>query len=143
MLAPWMGLNLALMVLPMPGEHARTLLVDDDDPIRSMLAKIMERLDIDVDTARDGGEAIAMMDRNRYDCVVLDLMMPRIDGYAVMRHMREHHPHLLRHTIIASAVPEQEIIRRVTDSVFRIHPKPFEIVSLLNDIGDCARSAAA
>ena len=127
----------------MPGKHARALLVDDDDPIRSMLAKVMERLDLEVDTARDGGEAIAMMDRNEYDCVVLDLMMPRVDGFAVMRYMREHHPHLLSHTIVASALPEHEIIRRVTDTVFRIHAKPFEIASLLNDIGDCARSAAA
>jgi DNA-binding response OmpR family regulator len=127
----------------MPGRQPRALLVDDDDPIRSMLAKVMERLDIDVDTARDGGEAIAMMDRNRYDCVVLDLMMPRVDGFAVMRYMREHHPHLLRHTIIASAMQEHEVIRRVTDNVFRIHAKPFEIASLLNDIGDCAKSAAA
>jgi DNA-binding response OmpR family regulator len=138
-----MGLNLALIAFPVPGKHARTLLVDDDDPIRSMLAKVMERLDIDVDTARDGGEAIAMIDRNQYDCVVLDLMMPRVDGFAVMRYMREHHPQLLRHTIIASAVPEHEIVRRVTDAVFRIHAKPFEIASLLTDIGDCARSAAA
>jgi CheY-like chemotaxis protein len=127
----------------MPGKHASALVVDDDDPIRSMLAKIIERLDVNVDTARDGGEAIEMIDRNDYDCVVLDLMMPRIDGFAVLRHIRDNHPDLLRRTIIASAVPNAEIMRRLETDIFRIHAKPFEIAALLSDIGDCTRSAAA
>jgi DNA-binding response OmpR family regulator len=117
--------------------------VDDDDPIRSMLAKVIERRDLQVETARGGAEAIHLIDENEYDCVILDLMMPHIDGFAVLRYMRDHHPNLLRHTIIASAIPEAEILRRLDDDVFRIHLKPFEIASLLNDIDDCARSAAA
>lgn len=127
----------------MPGKQAKALIVDDDDPIRSMLAKVVERMDLDVETARDGAEAIALIDRNDYDCVILDLMMPRIDGFAVLRHMRDHHPELLRHTIIASAVPQREIERRVADRVFRIHAKPFDVSTLLHDIDNCARSAAA
>ena len=121
------------------------LVVDDDDPIRSMLAKVLERLDLDVVTARDGGEAIEKIKREHFDCILLDLMMPRVDGFAVLRYMREQRPELLRRTIIASAIPQTEILRRLEaldDGVFRIHAKPFEIATLLTDIGDCARSAA-
>ena len=128
----------------MPGRHPRALVVDDDDPIRSMLAKVIERLDLDVDTARDGGEAIRMIDSNEYSCVILDLMMPRIDGFAVLRHMRSKHPELVPHTIIASAVPETEIVRRLAgDAIFGIHAKPFEIGALLDDVRACTHIAAA
>jgi len=128
----------------MPGKHATALVVDDDDSIRSMLARVIERLELDVDTARDGGEAIALIDSKEYDVILLDLMMPRIDGFAVLHHMHEKRPELLGHTIIASAVPETEIYRRLRDdNVFRVHAKPFEIASLLHDVDECARSAAA
>ena len=60
-----------------------------------MLAKVVERQNLDVDTARDGVEAIERIDRNGYSVVVLDLMMPRVDGFGVLRHMRERRPELL------------------------------------------------
>ena len=109
-----------------------------------MLARVLERLDLEIDTARDGGEAIKLIANKDYDVVLLDLMMPRVDGFAVLQHMHDEHPELLTRTIIASAVPETEIYRRLDeDNVYRVHPKPFEIASLLHDVGECARSAAA
>src|SRR5437870_5168367 len=108
----------------MPGKQATALVVDDDDSIRSMLARVIERLDLDVDTARDGSEAIALIDSKDYDVILLDLMMPRVDGFAVLHHMHENRPDLIGRTIIASAVPETEIYRRLADdNVFRVHPK--------------------
>jgi DNA-binding response OmpR family regulator len=128
----------------MPGKHSAALIVDDDDPIRSMLAKIIERLDLDVETARDGAEAIEKIDARDYKVIVLDLMMPHVDGFEVLRFMHEKRPDLLNRTIIASAVPQTEIYRRLgDDNVFRIHAKPFEMSSLLSDVGECVRSAAA
>ena len=128
----------------MPGKHATALVVDDDDPIRSMLAKIIERLDVHVETARDGAEAITKIEKNDYDVIVLDLMMPHVDGFEVLRYMHDKRPDLIGRTIIASAVPETEIHRRLgNDNVFRIHAKPFEMTSLLNDVGECVKSAAA
>ena len=43
-------------------EKKRALVVDDDDPIRAMLAKVVERQNLQVDTARDGVEAIERID---------------------------------------------------------------------------------
>lgn len=119
----------------------RALVVDDDDSIRTMLAKIVERLDFDVDTARDGIEAMEMLDRKGYSVVVLDLMMPRADGYAVLRHMEEKHVDKLGCTIVASAVPEREILNRFHHPVYKIHAKPFDVSELMNDIRACARAS--
>jgi len=118
-------------------EKKRALVVDDDDPIRTMLAKVVERQDLAVDTARDGVEAIERIDRNGYALIVLDLMMPRIDGYGVLQHLKNFHPDKLRCTIIASAVPESEILKRFNLPVFRIHAKPFDMARLIADIHEC------
>jgi DNA-binding response OmpR family regulator len=118
-------------------ERKRALVVDDDDPIRTMLAKVVERQNLQVDTARDGVEAIERIDEDGYSVIVLDMMMPRIDGYGVLQHMQAHHPDKLRCTIIASAVPESEILRKFEMPVYRIHAKPFDMAKLIEDINTC------
>ncbi len=102
-----------------------------------MLAKVVERQNLDVDVARDGVEAINRLDRANYDVVLLDLMMPRLDGFGVLRHMRDHHPDLLACTIIASAIPESEVLKRFHVPVYRIHAKPFDLQTLIEDIQTC------
>jgi CheY-like chemotaxis protein len=121
----------------------RALVVDDDDPIRAMLAKVVERQDLIVDTARDGVEAIERIDGpGTYALIVLDMMMPRVDGYGVLKHMQEHHPEQLGCTIIASAVPESEILSRFDMPVYRIHAKPFDMAKLIADIQHCTAMPA-
>ena len=124
-------------------ERKRALVVDDDEPIRTMLAKVVARQNLDVDTARDGAEAIERLDEDRYSVVLHDLMMPRVDGFAVLRHMQEHHPEKLGCTIIASAVPESEILKRFESPVFGVHPKPFDIQRLIAEIQRCVEEPVA
>ena len=118
-------------------DRKRALVVDDDEPIRTMLAKVVERQDFDVDTASDGAEAIHKLEQDGYSVVLLDLMMPRVDGFAVLRYMQENDPAVLACTIIASAVPESEVLRRFDVPVYRVHSKPFDIQRLIADIHEC------
>ena len=113
-------------------------MVDDDDPIRTMLAKIVGRQNLEVDTARDGVEAIERLNQDGYSVIVLDLMMPRVDGYGVLEHIQRHRPDMLGCTIIASAVPETEVLKKFDLPVYRIHVKPFDMTALIADIRDCA-----
>jgi CheY-like chemotaxis protein len=119
------------------GQTKRALVVDDDDAIRTMLAKVVSRQGVEVDTASDGVEAIERIDGSDYDVIVLDLMMPRVDGYGVLGHMKQHHPDKLACTIVASAVPESEVLRRFDVPVYRIHAKPFDMQKLIGDIRRC------
>jgi CheY-like chemotaxis protein len=121
----------------MMANRKRALVVDDDDPIRSMLAKVVERQDVDVDVARDGAEAIERLDQDGYNVVLLDLMMPRVDGFAVLRHIEDNYPDRLSCTIIASAIPESEVLKRFDKPVYRVHSKPFDMQSLIEDIQNC------
>jgi len=118
----------------------RALIVEDDEPIRSMLALIIRHHGFDVDTASDGDQAIESIDADGFDVVVLDLMMPKVDGYAVLEHMNRHDPDMLRHTIIATAVPEREL-RTVSAPVFAVHTKPFELDRLISDVKIVAQAA--
>src|SRR3954466_3651612 len=67
---------------------AALLLVDDDPPIRRMLERTLAAEGYSVEAAADGGAALAAVERNVPDAIVLDVTMPGIDGLAVTRRLR-------------------------------------------------------
>src|SRR5918997_6348568 len=67
---------------------AALLLVDDDAPIRRMLQRTLAAEGYDVEAAADGGAALAAVERNLPDAIVLDVAMPGNDGLAVTRRLR-------------------------------------------------------
>ncbi len=71
---------------------ARILIVDDEEiVIRSCLRILGDDSHI-VDSVRDGWEALRKVDETHYDIIVLDIMMPKIDGLEVLQHVKERHP---------------------------------------------------
>lgn len=124
-------------------DRKRALVVDDDEPIRTMLAKVVERQDFEVDTASDGAEAISKLEQDGYSVVLLDLMMPRVDGFAVLHYMQENDPEALACTIIASALPQSEVRKRFDVEVYGVHSKPFDIQRLISDINQCADDSSS
>jgi CheY-like chemotaxis protein len=118
----------------------RVLIVDDDEPIRVMLSAIVRQHGFGVETARDGREAIEKLKHGEYKVLLLDLMMPHVNGYDVLKHIREKSPDMLRRTIVATAVPERELQTKLVDPVFAVHSKPFDLPTLLADIQRCAAS---
>ncbi|MEM8922669.1 MAG: response regulator transcription factor [Actinomycetota bacterium] len=67
---------------------ARLLVVDDEENLRSMLGAALRHHGFDVGLAADGAEALAALPTVRPDLVVLDVMMPGVDGFDVCRRMR-------------------------------------------------------
>jgi len=72
----------------MSAPEARLLVVDDEPNIRDLLAESLRFAGFEVVTASDGLEAVAAAARERPDLVVLDVMMPGIDGFEVVRRLR-------------------------------------------------------
>jgi CheY-like chemotaxis protein len=68
----------------------RFLVVDDTEDIRDLMARMVVRLGHLADQAADGVEAVAALQENRYDIMLLDLTMPRMSGEEVVRWLREH-----------------------------------------------------
>jgi CheY-like chemotaxis protein/HPt (histidine-containing phosphotransfer) domain-containing protein len=68
---------------------ARVLVVDDS-PINLQIAcELLEKVPLVLDTASDGEEAVAKIRANNYDCVLMDIQMPRMDGYTATGILRE------------------------------------------------------
>jgi DNA-binding response OmpR family regulator len=66
----------------------RVLVVDDEPMVRDVLARYLARDGFEVATAADGEAALAAFEADRPDLIVLDLMLPRVDGFEVFRRLR-------------------------------------------------------
>lgn len=110
----------------------RILVVDDEPAIRALVARIAQRAGFDVEVARDGAEAIEKLDSARFGVVILDLMMPNVDGYGVIDHVRStggQHP-----AIILVSAADNAAVRRVDgEIVHSVIRKPFDI-DVLSDL---------
>jgi DNA-binding response OmpR family regulator len=69
-------------------DSSTILLVDDEDAVQKLLTYPLERDGFRVLQARDGSEALALVGRQHVDLVVLDLMLPKVDGLEVCRRLR-------------------------------------------------------
>jgi DNA-binding response OmpR family regulator len=108
----------------------RALVVDDDPGIRVLVARILTRNGFLVESARDGGEAIEKVLQHDYNLITLDLMMPRIDGFAVLKYLSEHHPEMLANVVVVTAFGTN-MIEKIGSPVVRVIEKPFDLNVLL------------
>ena len=67
----------------------KILICDDEENIRRLIKKYAEFEGFAVDEAKDGMEAILLCRKNRYDALILDIMMPELDGFSVLRELRK------------------------------------------------------
>jgi len=69
--------------------ETRILIIDDEERIRDMLMEYVSPEGYTVDEASDGVEALALFKHNKYSLVVLDVMMPKMDGWSVCKEIRK------------------------------------------------------
>jgi DNA-binding response OmpR family regulator len=122
------------------GPDSRVLVVDDEPAIRALVAKIVERAGHPVDTARDGAEAIEKLDQTDYAVIVLDLMMPNIDGYGLIQHLKGR-PGAKPAVIVVSAGDSAALRSLDGALVHSILRKPFDI-DVLGDLITAAVKAS-
>lgn len=96
-----------------PGEGLGSLLIADDDAEnREILRRLLEPKGYTLSFAENGVEAIAKMEKNDYDAVLLDIQMPEMDGFEVLARLRE--TGQLRHTpviVVTGLQEEQDAVR--------------------------------
>src|SRR5947209_3486178 len=91
----------------------RILVVDDDHAIRHLVVNILERAGYDTIEAFDGQDAIEHLDHDAIDGIVLDLMMPRVDGFGVVDHLAATRPEMVEKTVMLTAYPLRVVRERV------------------------------
>ena len=75
-------------------QDPKILLVDDNAVVRDMLVDLVGSLGYVADAASGGAEALALFDRNRYDIVLTDLLMPGMSGWEVLAAVRQRDPRM-------------------------------------------------
>lgn len=87
-------------------KNARVLVVDDNEMNRDMLARRLARIGMDADTAEDGNSGLDKIFSGKYELVMLDIMMPDIDGIEVLKRVREFYSKSELPVIMATAKDE-------------------------------------
>ena len=102
-------------------DKPRLLIIEDDADVQKLLATVASRRGIEVDRASDGEEALAFLEKNRYDLVVLDLMLPKVNGFVVAGVIRglDPRPRLIVFSAVsryfAEQFPEAVILQKPGD----------------------------
>ena len=113
------------------------LLVDDDEPIRLLITAICARLNVQVECAPDGEAAMAMLRRKPYDALLLDLMLPKQNGFEVLRELRSFSPVMLSRTIIITAMSDASLRDFDGGGTLVLLRKPFDIEDLTDALVAC------
>jgi CheY-like chemotaxis protein len=123
---------------------ARVLVIDDDPDVRWLLRLSLERFGHEVLLAEDGLRGVAMAQRQRPDAIVLDLMMPVMDGYGVLDALAKDRrtAHVPVMVLTAKAIPEES--QKVADAgARRFLTKPFDPDDLAVELEDLLASSGS
>ena len=115
--------------------HRRVLVVDDDPEIRRILVTALRMKDLEIDEAVDGQAAIDKLRDHRYSVVLLDLMMPGVDGFAVLDAIEQevNRPVVL----VVSGSGRQTLDRLDTSKIHGVVKKPFDPIELADVVASC------
>ena len=118
------------------------LIVEDDLSTQSLLVAVARHAGLSARAVGDGRTALAMIREDVPQAIILDLLLPEIDGFEVLSQLRRTSPELLGRTIVTTAAtirdlaecPELKLVKTFL-------PKPLDIDQLSSCLIDCARSA--
>ena len=108
-----------------PHRPYRALVVEDDPAIRRLVEKLLTRLRIKIDTASDGRTAIEKLSSERYSVLVLDLMVPELNGFEIIDFIKREN--LPVPVAVVSAVSQQALTKLDLDVVKLVISKPFDV----------------
>lgn len=120
------------------------LVADDDTWILRMIATVLEKRGHTVETATDGEEALALAEKRPPDLLITDVMMPRMDGWSLVRHLRAR-PELAQLPVIflTALSSEEDRIRGFRLGADDYMAKPFRFEELDLRVGKTLRRALA
>ncbi len=118
----------------------RLLVVEDDDHIRTALRWALEDEGYAVDEAVDGEQACASVDADPPDVMVLDLMLGRMDGYSVVRHVRRAHD--LPIIVVSARADTHDIVAALEAGADDYVTKPFAVKEITARLRALRRRAA-
>ena len=110
--------------------RGRILIVDDEEQMRDLLVKVLEKSGYQVSASAEGSQALAMLEREPADLVVTDVRMPGMGGMEALRAIKELNPDIV--VIIMTAFGSiDQAVQAVKDGAYDYINKPFKIEEML------------
>lgn len=110
-------------------------IIEDDEQVRGILIKLLEKNDYQVRTARDGLEALQLLEDVRPDLMIVDVMMPRLDGFQFVRAARFMKENKNIPVIFLTAKTDaKSMIEGINLGAKFFLGKPFQVSDVLNKI---------
>ncbi|HYC92932.1 MAG TPA: response regulator [Thermoanaerobaculia bacterium] len=113
------------MTVTAPERRYRALIVEDDPAIRRLVEKLLTRHHVTVDVAHDGRAAVDKLRTGSYTVLVLDLMVPELNGFEVIEFLKQEN--LKLPVAVVSAVSQQALTKLDLDVVKLVISKPFDV----------------
>ncbi|HVE73369.1 MAG TPA: response regulator [Thermoanaerobaculia bacterium] len=120
-------------------EGRRVLAVDDDQPMRVLYQRMMTRIGVDGDLAETGRAAVDALKTNRYNVMLLDLNLPRLNGWEVLDFLRARPDARPRHLFIITGFVDQRVSEADRDLVTAVLYKPVAQDELQTLVTECLR----
>jgi CheY-like chemotaxis protein len=116
----------------------KVLVVDDDPDLVAICSIVLEGEGYDVEAAGNGGEAVDKLEKSDVDVVLMDVMMPVVDGLSICKMVkRDPRTKDLPVIIISASQALREKGREYADAVL---PKPFDIDNLVDTVNQCVHA---
>ena len=122
----------------LPGRKWSALVVDDDPGLQGLFLTLLGRDGFAVDCAPDGRVAFEYIKRTSYSVILLDLMMPDVNGFELLLRLERESPALLPRIIIMTGASQRVIDTVDSSRVWGLIRKPFDINELLTSARACA-----
>jgi putative two-component system response regulator len=125
----------SIVSFPRTGPDARILIVDDEEPIRRSLVRLLDRVGFECETAADAAEARRLLTAEAFDLMLCDVNMPGESGFSLLAHAHHAHPELA--VIMVTAVDSPTVTDpEVRDVAYSHIIKPFDTnMILINIVG--------
>ncbi len=122
-----------------PARTRDVLVVDDDAAIRKLMVTRLARLGLSSDGATDGADALVKVRGSRYDVILVDLMMPRVDGAEFVTRLAEDELASGERPIVLmmTASTELEALAPTAGRIQAVIAKPFDVIELGELVRDC------
>jgi DNA-binding response OmpR family regulator len=111
----------------------KILIVDDDEDFLEIMAERMRSHSMDVSTTTSAEEALKIVEKESYDAVIMDFMMPAIDGFKALKLLKEKKPEV-QIILLTGDVPEQKRIEAKKLGALDVIEKPADLKVLIRKI---------